>query len=61
MVDVDAMWTAVDINPFISSGWVLFCDTIPVFPHMMWGFFLSSICLLLNALQMICFRYTSVS
>nr|DAE71605.1 MAG TPA: protein of unknown function DUF2417 [Caudoviricetes sp.] len=35
--------------------------TIPVFPHMMWGFFLSSICLLLNALQMICFRYTSVS
>ncbi|EFA5169180.1 hypothetical protein F9V36_14620 [Escherichia coli] len=36
-------------------------DTIPVFPHMMWGFFLSSICLLLNALQMICFRYTSVS
>ncbi|MDF4191909.1 hypothetical protein PV939_10725, partial [Ligilactobacillus salivarius] len=36
-------------------------DTIPVFPHMLWGFFLSSICLLLNALQMICFRYTSVS
>lgn len=33
----------------------------PCLPHMMWGFFLSSICLLLNALQMICFRYTSVS
>ena len=61
MVDVDAMWTVVDINPFISSGEVLFFETIPVFPHMMWGFFLSSICLLLNEFQMICFRYTTVS
>ncbi|EPY8413832.1 hypothetical protein ACXG8N_004283, partial [Klebsiella aerogenes] len=35
------MWTAYDISPFISLGWVMFLDTIPVFPHMMWGFFLS--------------------
>ncbi|EGI6200342.1 hypothetical protein AH135_004132 [Salmonella enterica subsp. enterica serovar Eastbourne] len=38
------MWTAYDINPFISLCQVVFSDTIPVFPHMMWGFFLSPVC-----------------
>ncbi len=59
--ELETMHRLVTAENFDENAVRAQADTIPVFPHMMWGFFLSSICLLLNALQMICFHYTSVS
>ncbi|WP_171454946.1 hypothetical protein [Serratia marcescens] len=45
MVDVDVWWTEMNLFPFKTVGWMLENNTIPVFPAMMAGFFLSDISL----------------
>ncbi|MCX3157436.1 hypothetical protein OQN31_12165 [Citrobacter freundii] len=37
---VDALWTLKETNPYVSNAYRENEITIPVFPHMMWGFFL---------------------
>ncbi|EKS6236891.1 hypothetical protein QCB42_003740 [Salmonella enterica] len=41
---VDALWTLKETNPYVSNAYRENEITIPVFPHMMWGFFLSPVC-----------------
>ncbi|EAB8207099.1 hypothetical protein FGH87_15320 [Salmonella enterica] len=36
---VDALWTLKETNPYVSNDYRENEITIPVFPHMMWGFF----------------------
>ena len=38
---MDDVWTSVETNPYVSMAYRNKLITIPVFPHMMWGFFLS--------------------
>ncbi|EED9463630.1 hypothetical protein AA481_003658 [Salmonella enterica subsp. enterica] len=44
MVDVDVWWTLLKLKCLYSIRYVVNNNTIPVFPHMMWGFFLSPVC-----------------